>query len=82
MFSLANRAKEIFESSEVEEKKMLLRFLLQNPVMDRKKPHYNLESPFDLILKMDDSAKWLDTLVLHQTLARPRVVTRNMSSSS
>lgn len=59
VFSLANRAKEIFESSEVEEKNLLLRFLLQNPMMDRKKPHYNLESPLDLVLEMDDSTKWL-----------------------
>lgn len=59
IFSLAKRAKEIFESSEVWEKKKLLKFLLQNPVIDSKKPLYNLESPFDLVLEMSDKNVWL-----------------------
>ncbi|MDD2487829.1 MAG: recombinase family protein [Candidatus Gracilibacteria bacterium] len=50
VFSLAMRAKEIFESSEVGEKKLLLKFLLQNPTLDNKKPIFNLESPFDVLL--------------------------------
>ena len=53
IFSLARRSKEIFESSEVGEKKMLLRFLLQNPVLDGKNPMFNLESPFDILLTED-----------------------------
>ena len=59
IFSLANRAKEIFDGSEVWEKKMLLRFLLQNSLLDSKKPLFNLESPFDLCLDLVDNSKWL-----------------------
>ena len=51
--SLARRSREIFESSEVDEKKMLLRFLLQNPILDGKIPMFNLESPFDILLTED-----------------------------
>jgi site-specific DNA recombinase len=54
IFSLARRSKEIFESSEVWEKKMLLRFLLQNPVLDERNPIFNLESPFDILLTEGD----------------------------
>ena len=53
IYSLARRSREIFESYEVDEKKMLLRFLLQNPILDGKIPMYNLESPFDILLAED-----------------------------
>jgi hypothetical protein len=32
---------------------MLLKFLLQNPVLDGKNPIFNLESPFDVLLTED-----------------------------
>ena len=50
MLNLAKRALEIFESSEVAEKRALLNFLLQNSVVNRKKPMFALRSPFDTIL--------------------------------
>jgi hypothetical protein len=49
VLNLAKRALEIFESSEVPEKRALLNFLLQNSVVDGKKPMYSLRSPFDTI---------------------------------
>ena len=49
VLNLAKRALEIFESSEVHEKRALLNFLLQNSVVDGKKPIYTLRSPFDTV---------------------------------
>lgn len=49
VLNLAKRARELFERSEVSEKRALLNFLLQNSVVDGKKPLYTLRSPFDTI---------------------------------
>ena len=51
VFSLANRALEIFESSEVDEKRQLLSFLLQNCRLSNKKLLFELRSPFNYILE-------------------------------
>jgi DNA invertase Pin-like site-specific DNA recombinase len=49
VLNLARRALEIFESSEVLQKRALLNFMLQNSVVDGKIPRYVLRSPFDAI---------------------------------
>ena len=59
VISLATRAKEIFESSEVAEKRMFVRLLLQNPTLEGRKPLFNLQSPFDLVLNLSNSENWL-----------------------
>jgi DNA invertase Pin-like site-specific DNA recombinase len=59
VLNLAKRALQIFESSEVEEKRALLNFLLQNSVVDGKKPMYSLRSPFDTILTFANRPNWL-----------------------
>lgn len=59
VFSLARRAKEIFESSEVHEKRAFLNYLIQNPVVNGKKLEFNLRSPFDLVLQVADNPNWL-----------------------
>lgn len=51
VLNLAKRAKEIFVSSEVEEKRQLLNFLLQNLTLDGKKLNFGLKTPFDTVLK-------------------------------
>lgn len=51
VFSLANRALEIFESSEVDEKRQLLNFLLQNCRLQDEKLLFELRSPFNFILE-------------------------------
>lgn len=51
VFSLANRALEIFESSEANEKRQLLSFLLQNCRLQDKKLLFELRSPFNYILE-------------------------------
>lgn len=49
LFSLTNRALEIFESSEVDEKRQLLNFLLQNCRLSGKNLLFELKSPFNVI---------------------------------
>ncbi len=51
VFSLANRALEIFESSEVNEKRQLLNFLLQNCRLSGKNLSFELKAPFDAMLE-------------------------------
>jgi hypothetical protein len=51
VFSLANMALEIFESSEANEKRQLLSFLLQNCRLQDKKLLFELRSPFNYILE-------------------------------
>jgi len=68
VISLATRAKEIFESSEVAEKRMFVRLLLQNPTLDGKKPLFHLQSPFHLVAKLSKSENWQSTLDEFRTL--------------
>ncbi len=51
VLNLTKRAYEIFESSEVNEKRQLLNFLLQNLQLRGKKLEFTLKKPFDAILE-------------------------------
>lgn len=62
LFSLANRALEIFESSEVNEKRQLLNFLLQNCRLSGKNIAFELRSPFDEIYTHADHPSVLHLL--------------------
>jgi len=55
VLSLAKRAKQIFESSEVSEKRAFLNYLIQNPTIKEKKLCFAIASPFDLVLELADS---------------------------
>ena len=55
VLNLAKRALEIFESSEVPEKRQLLNYILQNSRVDGKKLVFELKSPFDTIASIKDS---------------------------
>ena len=59
IFNLAKRALEIFESSEVPEKRQLLAFLFQNLRLDGKNPLYELRSPFNLLVELATYPIWL-----------------------
>lgn len=52
VFSLARRAKEIFESSEPAEKRAFLNYLLQNPTVRDKKLEFTMRSPYNVILEL------------------------------
>lgn len=52
MLSLAKNALNLFESSEVEEKRALLNYLLQNCEVSGKKLEFSIRSPFNHILDL------------------------------
>lgn len=61
ILSLAKRAREIFESSEPEEKRQLLKFVFQNFELNAKTFVYKLKTPFDEVLlakKLDNNVVW------------------------
>ena len=51
VLNLAKKAHEIFESSEIPEKRQLLNYLLQNLELKGRKLLFNLKTPFDTVLK-------------------------------
>lgn len=55
VMQLAKRAWEIFESSEVEEKRQLLNFVFQNLKLDGKNLLVTLREPFHLFTQVNDS---------------------------
>ncbi len=54
VLNLAKRAREIFESSEVEEKKQLLSFVLQNLQLKEKELVFTVREPFNTMLKFNN----------------------------
>ncbi len=59
LLELANRAYDLFKSSEIEERRQLLKLTLQNLVLDGKKVQFQAQKPFDTILNFADSPSWL-----------------------
>ncbi len=59
VLNLASRALQISESSEVTEKRALLNFVLQNPVLSGRKLLFKLKSPFDVIAQCGKTQNWL-----------------------
>jgi hypothetical protein len=59
VLNLASRALQILESSEVTEKRALLNFVLQNPVLSGRKLLFKLKSPFDVIAQYGKAQDWL-----------------------
>lgn len=55
VFSLANRALEIFESSEPNEKRQLLNFFIQNCRLSGKNLAFELKSPFNVIAQSNNT---------------------------
>ena len=58
ILDLANHALEIFESSEVNEKRALVNILLQNPLLSGRKLLFSLRSPFYMIAKCGQNENW------------------------
>jgi site-specific DNA recombinase len=59
VLEIASRAYELFISSEVEEKRQLLRMALQNLQLDGNNLVYTVIKPFDSIVLANDSQLWL-----------------------
>lgn len=58
VLNLANKAYELFESSEVEERRQLIKLVLSNLRIEDRKVLYELQKPFDLIVNCSDSKEW------------------------
>src|SRR5579863_33739 len=57
---LAREAREIFESSKLDEKQQLLNFFFSNLTLDREKLDVELREPFNLMSKHEDHLIWRD----------------------
>lgn len=68
VLSLAKRAYDIFKSSEVDEKRNILNFLLQNCELKEKKLLYKLKAPFDTVLKVKRCSIGLRGLHIYRTI--------------
>ncbi|MBI4086447.1 recombinase zinc beta ribbon domain-containing protein [Candidatus Kaiserbacteria bacterium] len=66
VFNLARRMKDIFESSEIVEKRAFLNFLLQNPTVSGKNLEFTLRKPFNLIHELALNPNWLRGLDSNQ----------------
>ncbi len=58
VLELINKAPELFESSEVDEKRQLINLVLQNLKVDGKNIVYDVQKPFDMLLKINDCQAW------------------------
>ncbi len=58
VLDLVNRAHELFESSEVEEKRQLIKLVLQNLRLEDDKLLWDAVKPFDTLLNVSDSQGW------------------------
>lgn len=63
---LTNQAYELFAGSEVDEKRQLLKFLLQNLRLDGKNIVYNVQKPFNLIVESSERKVWCARLDSNQ----------------
>ncbi len=58
ILELVNRAHELFESSEVEERRLLIKLVLQNIKLVDENLVWELHKPFDLLVKSGDCLLW------------------------
>ena len=63
---VARRAKQIFESSETNEKRDFINYLVQNPTINDKKLVFTIRSPFDLVLRLAERPDLLPDLDSNQ----------------
>ena len=59
LLELANKAYDLFVSSEVEEKRQIIKLVLSNLRVDGKEVRYEAVKPFDTILNYANSQSWL-----------------------
>ena len=59
VLNMAKKAREIFDCSEINEKRQFLNFLLQNLTLDGKKLNFELKTPFDTVLEANKCSEML-----------------------
>jgi len=68
VLNMARRALDVFESSEIHEKRQLLNYLLQNPRLEGRNLVFELKSPFDTIVSVRNQPVGLPVQVTFRTL--------------
>ena len=68
LLKLASVASKVFESSEMHEKRQLLKLTLQNLTLKGKKVCYNWIKPFDTIANYANRSAWLPLHLLTRTM--------------
>ncbi|MFA5228311.1 MAG: hypothetical protein WC446_00945 [Candidatus Paceibacterota bacterium] len=58
ILSLAQRAHQLFKSSEPEEKRQFINFVFQNLKLDGKNPLFKTKAPFERVLEYQDTHNW------------------------
>jgi len=58
LVELAHRAYDLFKSSEVEQKRQLIKLVLSNVRIDNEKVLYDAQKPFDVIIEYADHQRW------------------------
>lgn len=69
VLNLAKRAKELFESSEIPEKRAILNYLLQNCVANGKKLEFTMRSPYNHILDLANQPTGLPWMDMFRTVS-------------
>ncbi|NMB56763.1 hypothetical protein GYA19_02385 [Candidatus Beckwithbacteria bacterium] len=59
LLKLASKARELFESSELQEKRLFLKLTLQNLELEGKKVRFDYQKPFDVIANYASRQLWL-----------------------
>ena len=59
LLQLANKAPELFEKAEPEQKRLFIKFALQNLTLEGKKLHITAKKPFDLMASCANNENWL-----------------------
>lgn len=62
LLTLANKAYDLFKSSKVEERRLLIKMVLSNLTVEGKEVRYNAIKPYDTILYYADRQAWLPRL--------------------
>ena len=68
LLDVCKRAEIIFESSEPAEKRVFLNFILQNSVLNARKPVFTLKPAFQGIVKAHQTRNWLPLLDAFRTV--------------
>jgi hypothetical protein len=74
LLELTNRAYELFKSSEVEERRQLIKLVLSNLRVEGKLVRYEAVKPFDTILNFADRQAWLRRLNAVRTFFLDQIV--------
>jgi len=79
LLKLASHAKELFESSEPQEKRLLLKMTLQNLRLEGKTVRYDWINPFDKIAFYASRLAWLRQLEAVRTFYIDQIITPTLA---